>query len=75
MKSLLTFLDQTFIGISLGQFAAAFGSLILALIAKKILGHVFTRILNPLTIYISPNIAIPNRWIRIECTYQINAGL
>ena len=40
MKSLLPFLDQTFIGISLGQFAAAFGSLILALIAKKILGHV-----------------------------------
>jgi MscS family membrane protein len=49
MRTILTFLDQTFIGISLGQFAAAFGVLILALIAKKILAHFFTRILNPLT--------------------------
>lgn len=49
MEAILTFLDQTFLGISLGQFAAVFGVLILALTCKKILGYLFKRFLNPLT--------------------------
>jgi MscS family membrane protein len=49
MEEFFTFMDQTFIGISLGQFAAAFGILLLSLICKKIMGHLFTRILLPLT--------------------------
>ena len=49
MQTFLTFFDQTFLGISLGQFAAAFGVLILAMICKKVLAHMFTRLLHPLT--------------------------
>ncbi|MBE0501777.1 MAG: mechanosensitive ion channel family protein [Desulfuromonadales bacterium] len=49
LESIITFMDQAFLGISLGQFAAAFGVLILTLIGKKILGHVYTRIVTPFT--------------------------
>ncbi len=49
MEEILIFLDQTFLGISLGQFAAFFGVLILALICKKVLSHFFVRILTPFT--------------------------
>ncbi len=49
METLTTLLDQTFLGISLARFAAAFGVFILALLAKKILAHLFAKVLVPIT--------------------------
>ncbi len=41
-------LNETFLGISLGRFAAAALILIVALILKRILGHIFTTVIFPL---------------------------
>jgi len=48
METLTTLLDNTFLGTSLGQFAAAFGLLLAALIGKRLLAQLFVRILHPL---------------------------
>jgi len=49
MDSLTTLLDNTFLGTSVGQFAAAFGLLLLALVGKRLLAAAFVRVLYPLT--------------------------
>jgi MscS family membrane protein len=48
METLTALLDQTFLGISLGRFAAAFGVLIAAMVIKRILGHLFATVLLPI---------------------------
>jgi MscS family membrane protein len=47
MEVLEDLLRETFLGISVGRFAAAFLVLILALVAKKILAHIFTHVIFP----------------------------
>jgi len=49
MDTLTSLLDNTFLGTSVGQFAAAFALLLLALIGKRLIAHAFVRILQPLT--------------------------
>jgi MscS family membrane protein len=41
-------LQQTFLGISLGRFSVAFLVLLLSLILKKVLNHIFSKVLFPL---------------------------
>ncbi|BCR06335.1 mechanosensitive ion channel protein [Desulfuromonas versatilis] len=48
METLETLWQQTVLGISAGRYAAAFAVLLLALVAKKFLAHLFTRLLKPL---------------------------
>jgi len=48
IESFESFFSGAFLGISLGRFAAAFLVLIIALILRKILAHLFTRVLFPL---------------------------
>jgi MscS family membrane protein len=48
METLTSVLDQTFLDISLGRFAAALGVLIAALVVKRILAHMFNRFLLPI---------------------------
>jgi MscS family membrane protein len=47
METLEHIFSGTFLGIGIGRYALAFGVLLLALILKKILAHVFTHILFP----------------------------
>lgn len=47
MENLEAVLSQTFLGIGLGRYAAAFGVLVLALILRKVLAHLFARIVFP----------------------------
>ncbi|PLX94719.1 MAG: mechanosensitive ion channel family protein [Desulfuromonas sp.] len=48
LKEFLTQMDQTFFGISLGRFAAAFAALICAFLVKKLIGQFFVRVLQPI---------------------------
>ncbi|MEJ2699337.1 MAG: mechanosensitive ion channel family protein [Desulfuromonadales bacterium] len=48
METIVHFWKETFLGISLGRFALAFVIIILSLLLKKILAHVFTRVIFPL---------------------------
>jgi len=47
METLQQLFAQTFLNISVGRYALAFGILLLALILKKVLAHVFTHIIFP----------------------------
>lgn len=47
METFRDLLDQTFMNISLARFAAAFGLLLLTLLAKKLVGQLFIRVLQP----------------------------
>jgi MscS family membrane protein len=48
METIEQIFSGTFLGIGLGRYAIACGILILALILKKVLAHVFTHIISPL---------------------------
>jgi MscS family membrane protein len=48
LHELFAQLDQTFFGISLGRFAAAFAALLGALLVKKLIGQFFVRVLQPI---------------------------
>ena len=48
MDTLTEILQETFLGIPLGRFATAFAILLFALILKKIMAHLFTRVIFPL---------------------------
>jgi len=48
MDTLKQLLDQSFAGIGLGRFAAAFAILLLALLGKKLAGQFFVRVLQPI---------------------------
>ena len=48
METIVHFWKETFLGISLGRFAVAFAIVILSLLLKKILTHLFTRVVLPL---------------------------
>ena len=48
MQTLQQLFSETFLGISLGRFAAAFLVLVLALVLKRILAHLFARVIFPL---------------------------
>ncbi len=48
METLTVLLDQTFLGISIARYAAAFGVLIAALVIKRILAHLFATVLLPI---------------------------
>jgi MscS family membrane protein len=48
METIAHFWQETFLGISLGRFAIAFGIIILSLILKKVLAHIFSRVIFPL---------------------------
>jgi len=48
LEQLEVLFSETFLGISLGRFAAAFVILVFALLLKKILGYLFARFLLPL---------------------------
>ncbi len=47
MENIAHLLNETFLGISLGRFAAAFLLLLAALVLRKILGHLFTHVFFP----------------------------
>jgi MscS family membrane protein len=48
LATLDAILHETFLGISAGRFAAAFGIIIAALILKKVCGHLFVNVIFPL---------------------------
>ncbi|PLX88695.1 MAG: mechanosensitive ion channel family protein [Desulfuromonas sp.] len=48
LHQLLVQMDQTFFGISMGRFAAAFAALFCAFLAKKLIGQFFIRVLQPI---------------------------
>ncbi|WP_298039007.1 mechanosensitive ion channel family protein [uncultured Desulfuromonas sp.] len=48
MDTLETLLRETFLGISLGRFAAAFAILILSLVLKRVFSHFYDRVVAPL---------------------------
>ncbi|MDK2847143.1 MAG: MscS family rane protein [Desulfuromonadales bacterium] len=48
LANLDAILHETFLGISAGRFAAAFGTIIAALILKKVFGHLFVNVIFPL---------------------------
>lgn len=48
LQELFAQMDQTFFGISLGRFAAAFAALICAFLVKKLIGQFFVRVLQPI---------------------------
>ena len=47
METLEQLFEGTFLGISMGRFAAAFGVVIFAMILKKIIAHLFTAVIFP----------------------------
>ena len=47
MENLEAILNQTFLGISLERYAAAFAVLLVALVLRKVLAHVFTVVIFP----------------------------
>jgi len=47
METLSQLLQETFLGITLGRFAAAFAVLILAMILKRVVAYVFTKVIFP----------------------------
>jgi MscS family membrane protein len=47
LETLSQLFSQTFLGIALGRFAAAFALLLLTLILKRVLGHLFVTVLFP----------------------------
>jgi len=48
LATLDAILHETFLGISAGRFAAAFGIIITALVLKKVFGHIFVNVIFPL---------------------------
>jgi len=48
MEYLTQLFKETFLGITLGRFAAAFAVLLLALVLKKIFAHIFVKVIFPL---------------------------
>lgn len=48
LATLDTIFHETFLGISAGRFAAAFGIVIAALVLKKVFGHIFVTVIFPL---------------------------
>lgn len=63
-KTWLDALDQTFLGISLGRFAAAFGIMVLALIVKRVVRHLF------LTIF--PRLAQRSQTVTDDLFFQLS---
>jgi len=49
METIGTLFNETFLGISLGRYAAAFGIFFLALLCKRLLAHLFAAIIYPTT--------------------------
>jgi MscS family membrane protein len=47
MENLQVMLNETFLGISLARYAAAFGVVVLALILRRVLAHLFTAVIFP----------------------------
>ncbi len=48
METLQNLLSETFLGITLGRYAAAFGVLVLAITLKKVLSHLFSSVILPI---------------------------
>ena len=48
LQKIFSQMDQTFFGISLGRFAAAFAALLCAFLVKKLIGQFFIRVLQPI---------------------------
>jgi len=48
LQEFLAQMDQTFFGISLGRFAAAFAVFLCAFLVKKLIGQFFVRVLHPI---------------------------